>query len=308
MKELIVPERFDGKKLSRFLVHSIETLDIHTVYKLLRKKDIKLNGKRIHENVILKRNDIVIIYLKDEDSGIKKIDFEIIYEDENILAVNKPRALEVVGDHSLTSLLRAKFNTLENNFPAPCHRLDRNTTGLILYAKNEESLHILLEKFKDHEIEKKYRAVVYGIPKKKEETVESFLFKDRKKSLVYISDVFKNGYQKIKTSYTVLEKDLKNNISILEVILHTGKTHQIRAHLAHLGLPIIGDGKYGNNQINKAFGKTSQMLISYSIQFNFETDAGLLHYLNGKEIVYSNNFSNSLPDITSFSNNNPANS
>ena len=122
----------------------------------------------------------------------------------------------------------------------PCHRLDRNTTGLIIFAKNEKSLNILLNKFKNHEIEKHYLAVVYGIPKEKHEKLESYLFKDNKKSIVYISEEFKKGYQKIITKYTLLEKR-KDNTSILDVEIETGKTHQIRAHLAHIGLPIIGD-------------------------------------------------------------------
>ena len=124
----------------------------------------------------------------------------------------------------------------------PCHRLDRNTSGLILFAKNEISLNILLNKFKYKEIEKHYLALVYGKPQFKHQKLEAYLFKDSHKSLVYISDVFKKGYSKIITSYTLLE-EYPNNTSLLDVEIETGKTHQIRAHLAHIGYPIIGDRK-----------------------------------------------------------------
>ena len=135
----------------------------------------------------------------------------------------------------------------------PCHRLDRNTSGLTLFAKNQQSQNILFEKFKNHEIEKHYICRVYGIPKEKHKILTAYLFKDTKKSMVYIKDSPKKGYQNIITEYTVISTNLSDNTSILEVILHTGRTHQIRAHLAHIGYPIIGDGKYGINEINKKF-------------------------------------------------------
>ena len=180
--------------------------------------------------------------------------------------------------NSLTSLLDVNYKFLK-----PCHRLDRNTSGLVLFAKNADSLQILLSKFKIREIEKYYLCKVFGIPKKISQNLTAYLFKDNSKSLVYISDTPKKGYSKIITSYRIISTNKDNNTSILEVCLHTGKTHQIRAHLAHIGFPIIGDGKYGKNDINKKFNKKAQMLYAYKLKFNFNSNSGILDYLSGKE-------------------------
>ena len=281
MKKLIVDKKYENKKLNKFLEEMLPTLTSNLFYKTLRKKDIKINGKRVNENVIVHQNDEVLVYISDELLE-SKFDLNIVYEDENILVIDKPEGIEVVGTNSLTTVILKKYQNC-GFLPMPCHRLDRNTTGLIIFAKNQESLDILLNKFKNHEIEKHYLALVVGIPKIKAKRLEAYLFKNSKKSMVYISDKPKKGYSKIVTSYTVLEKN-KNNTALLDVEIETGKTHQIRAHLAHIGHPIVGDGKYGDYEINKKLGFKTQRLTSYKLKFNFIKDSGILNYLNGREI------------------------
>ena len=285
MKEIIVNKRYHEKKLNKVILERLPNINYPTFCKLLRKKDIKINGKRTNKDSIIYENDVIEIYLPKEMENIR-IDLDKVYEDENILVINKPVNIEVTGTNSLTEIINKQYTNCEFK-PQPCHRIDRNTTGLVLFAKNKEALEILLEKFKEHEIEKHYLALVYGIPNKKEERLEAYLFKDNKKSQVYISDIFKKGYQKIITRYTVLEKR-KDNTAVLDVEIETGRTHQIRAHLAHIGYPIIGDGKYGKNEINKQFGKKYQMLCSYKLKFHFQSESGILAYLNGKEIELKN--------------------
>lgn len=279
MKILKVDEKNDNKKVIDFLLNSFNGLSSSTVYKALRKKDIRINDKRISENVVVKAGDEIKVYIVDELLE-NKPSISIVYEDDNLVVFDKPSGMEITGENSLTSYAKELYR---DSYIEPCHRLDRNTSGIVVFAKNKTSEDIILDAFKNHLTEKHYICVVVGIPKRKKERLEAYLFKDAKKSQVYISDTKKTGYKQIITSYKVLKSNQDKNISLLDITLETGRTHQIRAHMAHIGYPVLGDGKYGINQVNKKFHKNAQCLTSYSISFSGLEDTAL-SYLNEKEI------------------------
>ena len=282
MRNVIALNRHNGKKIDRVIREFFPNVSSGMLYKALRKKDVKVNGNRVKEDYIVSTGDSIDIYIIDELLlGREEDGFSIIYDDENLIIANKAAGLPVHPDRNQKEA--TLIDKLQNKFGpevALCHRLDRNTSGLIIAAKNQPSLDILLQKIKDKEIDKFYQCIVWGQMEKYQDELIAYLDKNEQISRVFVSDVKTSGSQKIITRYKVI--DTFQDTSLLEVELITGKTHQIRAHLAHAGHPIIGDGKYGTNLINKQYSAKCQLLCAYKLVFNFSTTAHHLNYLNNK--------------------------
>lgn len=259
-----------NQKLSKLILDELG-IAYNQIQKIIRNKDVKINSKRVSKDVDLVKGDIIEIYINEKP-------LDIVYEDDNIVIVLKPKNIETVSEFANDDLKSKLSNQLKTEIYA-VHRLDRNTQGLVIFAKNNEAKKSLDEVIKDRKLEKFYLAKVIGIPAKNSENLIAYLKKDEKKSLVSISDKKETGYEEIKTNYKVLEQ--VDDCSILEVELITGKTHQIRAHLSHIGYPILGDEKYGNAEINRMHKKKYQCLCSYKFIFHFEEN-NYLFYLNNK--------------------------
>lgn len=238
-------------------------LPYNVCQKALRKQDIKVDGKRIKENIKIDKGTLVEVYYQKTPPK-----FDIVYQDNNIFVVNKHSGIEVEGKDGVAQSLNA----------IAVHRLDRNTTGLLLLARNEASANALLQAFKDRTITKKYLALVVGRCSLNGE-YSAYLVKDNEKSLVKIYDKNVKGSVKITTIIKTIRSD--DEKSLVECTLVTGKTHQLRAHLAFLGHPIIGDGKYGKNSDNKHFKTAKQQLHCYYLKIDKLSPP--LDYLNGKE-------------------------
>ncbi len=308
MQKITINKNDAGQRIDKYLTKSFKNLPTSLMYKYIRKKRIKLNGKRCEISSRLSEGDIIELYINDEffEKSEKQYDFlkapnkiDILYEDSNILLLDKKPGLIVHPDEnyhfdSLISRVthylydKHEFNPeKENSFaPALVNRIDRNTGGIVIAAKNAESLRILNQKMKNRELKKIYLCIVHGTLKNKAGVLSAYLDKNEKQNRVYISSNKKEGLKHIKTKYKVLKEYGK--FSLLEVELLTGRTHQIRAHFAFIGHPLLGDGKYGTNELNKGTGFKYQALYSYKLIFNFTTPAGLLEYLNGKEITAPN--------------------
>ncbi len=305
MTEITVTKNDAGQRADRFLTKAYPNLSLPLICKLMRKKRIKLNGARTEPNVKLREGDMFRFYLSEEllDTGgrEKPADFRcvppelnIIYEDENILLCDKPVGMVVHEDSDNTSdtlINRMKcylwkkgeyIPEQEQSFvPALCNRIDRNTCGIVIGAKNAEALRVLNQKIRDRELVKLYLCVVEGTLPKKRDTLTAYLEKLPEENRVVISDRKTPENRTIITKYRVLEESA--GLSLVEVDLLTGRTHQIRAHFAHIGHPLLGDGKYGSNRLNKERGFDRQALCSYKLRFEFTTEAGCLQYLDHRE-------------------------
>ncbi len=301
MKSFIVGSNDATLRLDKFIAKNIPALPKSLMYKYIRTKDIKVNGKRAEISTRLNVGDRVDAYIKDEFLAPveKHYDFlraskqlKIVYEDENILLADKPQGVlshpddkeyidTLIGRIQRYLYEKGEFDPdRENTFmPALANRIDRNTGGIVIAAKNAEALRILCDKIKHREIDKRYLTVVHGVPKRKKDLLTGYLQKNEAKNKVYLSKE-DNGGSEIRTAYTVLAS--KNNLSLLEIELLTGRTHQIRAHLASIGHALLGDGKYGRLNEDKKLGFNKQALYSYKLTFNFKTDAGILDYLKDK--------------------------
>ncbi len=305
MKEFTINRNDSGQRVDKFLQKAVPRMPQSLMYKYIRMKRIKLNGKRCEISTRLNEGDVMQLYINDEffDTAAET-EFltappvlNIVYEDENILLVDKKNGLVVHEDDEKTSdtLINRILHYLydkgeykpeeENSFvPALCNRLDRNTGGIVIAAKNAESLRILNQKIKDRELEKRYLCITVGIPPQKHDTMTAYLEKNADGNTVKVTDKKTPSNKTIITTYDVLKT--VGRLALVEVKLETGRTHQIRAHFAHIGCPLLGDGKYGINQVNREYKVKTQALYSYKLKFTFAgDDNGCLDYLNGREFT-----------------------
>ena len=304
MRELVVKKNDANQRLDKFLLKKFKTMPKKMAYMYIRKKCVKVNGKKATPEVMLKENDLLTFYIKDEFfDNIQEENYEflkapktlkIIYEDENIILLDKKPGVIVHQDKSYhfdCLLLRlqhylydkGEYNPKEENCfeLALVNRIDRNIGGIVIGAKNAESLRILNQKMKDRELHKFYLCLLINRAKKDNAILSDYLIKNEKTNKVTVLKNKKQGAKKILTKYSVLETN--NNLTLCEVELLTGRTHQIRAHMSSIGCPILGDNKYGNKKLNQKYSLSKQCLYSYKLAFDFTTDSGILSYLDKKD-------------------------
>lgn len=305
MQTIQINQNDADQRLDKFLQKTFPALPTSAMYKYIRKKRIKVNHKRAEISTRLQTGDVVELYIADdfltlpsEDEVYKTLspNLTVAYEDSHILVAEKPFGLVVHEDsneqiHTLVNYIKAYLYQKgeyrpeeEHSFaPALCNRIDRNTGGLVIAAKTAEGLRVMNQKIKDKEIQKQYLCILHGTPHPKSATLKGYLYKDCDKNKVTVYSAPREGAKTAVTKYRVLEE--KKALSLAEITLITGRTHQIRAHMASIGHPLLGDGKYGTNKQNKPYQMKHQALYSYRLRFAFTTPAGELEYLNGKEIT-----------------------
>ncbi|MGO5095932.1 RluA family pseudouridine synthase [Agathobaculum sp. LCP25S3_E8] len=303
MREYYITKNDSGQRLNKFLEKAVPLLFGGMMHKYLRLKRIKVNGKRTEAAYRLCEGDAVQLYLNDEyfnapreEEAFRRItqpQVRIVYEDENILLADKAPGMVVHADeHGDTNTLIAHIQAYlfqsgawnpedaASFAPALCNRIDRNTGGIVICAKTAEALRILNERIKDRELEKRYLCVVHGRPVPPEGVIENYLRRDEKRKQVTLHKTRVPGAKTAKTRYRTLASSGK--LSLVECELLTGRTHQIRAHMASIGCPLLGDGKYGTNELNRPYRENGQLLYAYSLTFRFEQNAAALSYLNGR--------------------------
>lgn len=302
MRTYIIGKNDANQRVDKYLSKALPSLPISLMYKFIRTKKIKVNRKRTEQKYILCEGDTVELFIADEFFDRKKRiiinaehnPIDILYEDENIILVNKPSGLLCHSDekgngNTLIDMIIAYLVSKgeycpmdENSFvPSLCNRIDRNTSGIVIAAKNAESLRIMNSKIKERQIEKKYLCAVKGRMAEKSGRLRNYIFKDQKNNIVKVYATRVPGAKEAETLYRVIDE--KNDLSLVEVTLVTGRTHQIRAQFADNGHPLLGDGKYGVGREGKKLGYRSQALCSYKIKFLFSGEDTELDYLSGRE-------------------------
>ena len=308
MKEIQIRKNDAGPRLDRFVGKAVPLLPESLLQKYIRLKRIKRNGKGTKRDVRLVEGDVLQLYINDEFFEIPtpenaflklfKPKLDILYEDEHILLVNKAPGMVVHGDET------ERVNTLINHIqaylyqkkewnpfrehafaPALCNRIDRNTGGIVIAAKTAEALRVMNQKIRDRELVKLYLCAIVGQIKPPDGTLKGYLWKDEAKKQVFVKSRPVPGARTAVTKYRTLTSG--RGLSLLECDLITGRTHQIRAQLAAAGHPLLGDGKYGSEKLNRRYGMRRQALWSWSLEFRFTTPAGELEYLNGQRFQVS---------------------